>query len=147
MGEEQSARPTGWSGHAHFTIDDIAAMLPGPARLMHEVGQRWWKGYYAAKAGNWPLAQFEVKEVREVIEFCMITRPKYRQFMEPFLQEGLRAVEVAVQKRDWGEFEQGYRQAVKDANDYHKAADKPLIRWKLPDYPPPDFDLTPREES
>lgn len=137
---------TGYSGHAYFTIDDIAAMLPGPARLMHEVGARWWKVYYAAKAGNWPLAEFEVKEVEELIDTCMITRPKYTQWMEPFIKDNLGAVKAALKKKDWKEFEQAYQQAVKDANDYHKAADKPLIRWKLPGVPPPDVDLTPIQD-
>ena len=138
-------KPSGYSGHAYFSIDDIAAMLPGPARLMHEVGTRWWKVYYAAKEGNWPLAEYEVKEVHELIDICIITRPKYEQFMEPFLNENLKSVLGAIQKKDWAEFEAAYHQAIHDANDYHKAADKPLIRWKLPDYPPPDMELAPEE--
>lgn len=140
---QQQEKPTGFNGHAYFTIDDIAAMLPGPARLMNEVGNRWWKVYYAAQAGNWPLAEFEVKEVTELIETCMITRPKYAKWMEPFIKDDLGAVRAAIKKQSWAEFEQVYDQAVKNANDYHKAADKPLIRWKLPSAPPPDLDLAP----
>ena len=140
-----SEKPSGYNGHAHFTIDDIAAMLPGPARLMHEVGTRWWKVYYAAKAGNWPLAEYETKEVHELIDTCMITRPKYEQFMEPFLEQNLKAVQDAVKKQDWAAFEEAYDQSIRDANDYHKAADKPLIRWKLPEEPPPDMEMAPEE--
>ena len=138
-------KPTAYNGHAYFTIDDIAAMLPGPARLMHEVGTRWWKVYYAAKEGNWPLAAYEAKEVHELIDTCIITRPKYEQFMEPFLEQNLKAVQEAIKKQDWAEFEDAYQQSVKDANDYHKAADKPLIRWKLPETPPPDMEMAPEE--
>ena len=32
------------------------------------------------------------------------------------------------------------------ANAYHELRDKPYIRWKLPDAPPPDLDLTPRKK-
>ena len=140
-------KPSGYNGHAYFTIDDIAAMLPGPARLMPEVGNRWWKVYYAAKEGNWPLAEFETKEVEELIDMSMITRPKYAEWMEPFIKDDLGAVKAAIKKQDWTEFEEAYQQAVKNANDYHKAADKPLLQWKLPEYPPPDMDLTPLGES
>ncbi|MCH8196107.1 MAG: hypothetical protein IIB12_08530 [Chloroflexi bacterium] len=140
-------KPSGYNGHAYFTIDDIAAMLPGPARLMPEVGNRWWKVYYAAKEGNWPLAEFETKEVEELIDMSMITRPKYAEWMEPFIKDDLGAVKAAIKKQDWAEFEEVYQQAVKNANDYHKAADKPLLQWKLPEYPPPDMDLTPLKES
>lgn len=135
----------GYNGHAYFTLDEIAAMLPGPARLMHEVGQRWWKVFYAAKAGNWPLAEYEVKEIHELIDICMITRPKYQKFMEPFLNQNLKTVMDAVKKKNWGEFEAAYHQATKDANDYHKAADKPLIHWKLPEIPPPDMEMAPQK--
>ena len=140
-------KPSGYNGHAYFTIDDIAAMLPGPARLMPEVGNRWWKVYYAAKEGNGPLAEFETKEVEELIDMSMITRPKYAEWMEPFIKDDLGAVKAAIKKQDWAEFEEVYQQAVKNANDYHKAADKPLLQWKLPEYPPPDMDLTPLKES
>ena len=140
-------KPSGYNGHAYFTIDDIAAMLPGPARLMPEVGNRWWKVYYAAKEGNWPLAEFETKEVEELIDMSMITRPKYAEWMEPFIKDDLGAVKAAIKKQDWAGFDEAYQQAVKNANDYHKAADKPLLQWKLPEYPPPDMDLTPLEES
>ena len=138
-------KPSGYNGHAYFTIDDIAAMLPGPARLMHEVGTRWWKVYYAAKAGNWPLAEYETKEGHELIDTCIITRPKYEQYMEPFLEQNLKAVLDAIKKKDWDEFDAAYQQSITDANDYHKAADKPLIRWKLPDTAPPDMEMAPLE--
>ena len=94
-------KPTGYNGHAYFTIDDIAAMLPSPARLMPEVGNRWWKAYYAAKEGNWPLAEFQVKEIEELIDTCMITRPKYAQWMEPFIADDLGNIKKAIKAGDW----------------------------------------------
>jgi len=36
--------------------EDIERIAPGLGRLMPEVGDRTWKAYYAAQAGNWPLA-------------------------------------------------------------------------------------------
>ena len=30
------------------------------------------------------------------------------------------------------------------ANAYHELKEKPYIRWKLPETPPPDMDLKPR---
>lgn len=137
-------KPTGYNGHATFTIDDIAAMLPGPARLMHEIGTRWWKVYYAAKAKNWPLSEYESHEIRELIDVCMVTRPKYVQYMEPFLNQSLKRVEDAIKTKDWAIFEKAYHQATKDANDYHKASGKSLLRWKLPDSPPPDMEMAPQ---
>jgi len=39
--------------------EDIERIAPGLGRLMPEVGDRTWKAYYAAQAGNWPLAKFQ----------------------------------------------------------------------------------------
>lgn len=136
-------KPKGFDGKTYFTLDEMAAMLPSPARLMHEVGTRWWKVFYAAQAGNWPLAAYEIGEVEELFEICMHTRPKYVQYMEPFLDQSLKPVKEAVAKKSWAEFEPAYHQSVKDANDYHKAAGKELLKWKLPSMPPPDMEMAP----
>lgn len=136
-------KPKGFDGRTYFSIDEIAAMLPSPARLMHEVGERWWKVYYAAKANNWPLADYEINEIEEIFEICMHTRPKYVQYMEPFLEDTLKPVKAAVKTRNWAAFEPAYMQATKDANDYHKAAGKELLKWKLPSTPPPDMAMEP----
>ncbi|MSQ25024.1 MAG: hypothetical protein EXR49_01920 [Dehalococcoidia bacterium] len=140
---EAKDKVQGYNGHAYFSIDDIAAMLPGPARLMHEIGTRWWKIYYASQETNWPLAEYEIKEMEELFEICMVTRPKYVQWMEPFLHQDVKAVKDAVKKKDWKGFEAAYHLATKNANDYHKAANKPLIHWKLPAMPPPDMEMKP----
>jgi hypothetical protein len=33
---------------------------------------------------------------------------------------------------------------VSAANAYHEVYDKEFLRWKVPDQPPPDLDMTPR---
>lgn len=137
----------GWSGHAYFTLDDLAAMLPGLGRVMSEVGQRYWKLYYAAKADNWTLAEFQAKEISHLMEFCTITRPKYRTQLESFINTDLDLIKKAIKAQDWNKFEEAYQLGITNANDYHKSLNKDYIVWKLPDYPPPDLDMTPRKGS
>ena len=143
---EEATKPTGYSGHAYFSIDDLAAMQPGLARIMPEIGARYWKLYYAAKASNWPLAIFQLKEIEELMEFGGITRPKYADGLDTFVREDLGAMKSALEKNDWESFESAYNQGIANANDYHKSFKKGMIVWKLPDYEPPDLDLTPIEE-
>ena len=146
MSVEETTKPSGWSGHRYFTIDDLAAMQPGLARIMPEIGQRYWKLYYSAKAGNWVLARFQLKEIKELMEFGLITRPKYEEDLEAFMTQNLGAINAAIDKQDWAAFDGAFSQGIRDANDYHKSNDKEYIVWKLPDYPPPDLDLTPLEQ-
>ena len=145
MSTDDATKPVGWSGHRQFTIDDLAVLQPGLARIMPEVGQRYWKLYYSAKAGNWTLAKFQLGEIRELMEMGMITRPKYEEHLETFMNEDLGTIEASIKAQDWKAFEEAFHQGVRNANDYHQLNDKGFIVWKLPDYPPPDLDLTPLE--
>ena len=51
---------------------------------------------------------------------------------------------AAIEQKDFAAFEPAFHAAVEMANAYHELKDKPYIRWKLPDTPPPDLDMTPR---
>ena len=141
MSTDDAAKPQGWSGKSYLSIDDLAVLQPGLARLMPEVGQRYWKLYYAAKAGNWVLANFQMGEISVLMEMGIITRPKYTEHLETFIKDDLGAIEAAIKAKDWKAFEAAFDQGIRNANDYHKLNDKEYIVWKLPDYPPPDLDL------
>ncbi len=146
MSTGDSEKPMGWNGKTYLSIDDIAILQPGLARLMPEIGQRYWKLYYAAKEGNWVMADFQVGEIEVLMETGMVTRPKYTEHLETFVNDDLEAIKDGIKARDWEKFEVAFNQGVKNANDYHKLNDKEFIVWKLPEYPPHDLDLTPLEQ-
>lgn len=136
-----------WSGHREMSVEDIATIQPGLGRLMPEVGTRTWKLYYAAQAENWPLAKFELKEIRGLMELGAFTRPKHEDALNQFLAENWKPVEEAIDRKDWRAFEETFKKAIEAANAYHELKDKPYIVWKLPDTPPPDLDLRPRRKG
>jgi hypothetical protein len=125
-------------------IEELTALQPGLARLMPEIGARFWKAFYAARATNWPLATWQLKELRKLLRICEITRPKYRNDIEEWLEDDLDPLMAALDARDFETFERHYHEAVDAANDLHRRWEKEWIVWKLPDTPPPDLDLTPR---
>ncbi len=134
------------NGHGRqLGIQDLAAIQPGLARIMPEVGNRTWKLYYAAKAGNWALARFQLKEANKLLELCAVTRPKYEENLRKFIEKCMKPMMAALEAEDFATFDQEFQRAIKQANAYHKLYDKPFILWKLPDSPPPDLDLTPRK--
>ena len=45
--------PIAHTKHGDLALDQIAEMMPGMARLMVEISDRYWIMYYAAKGGNW----------------------------------------------------------------------------------------------
>lgn len=132
------------NGARKMTLDELGRTQPGMGRLMPEVGARVWKAYYAAKALNWPMARFQLKEAVGLMELGAFVRPKYDRTMTRFLEDDLAPVAAAIEDADWPAFEQAFAVMVERANHYHEVFNKGFIRWRLPDMPPPDLDLTPR---
>lgn len=133
------------SGKGDMAIDEMAVIQPGLARIMPEIGNRAWKLYYAAKAGNWPNAMYQWKEAKKLFELGAFTRPKHEEAIEEYLRDDWAPLEAAIKDRDLDSFLAAFDRAVDSANAWHDKKDKPYIRWRVPDTPPPDLDLTPRE--
>ena len=130
-----------------LTGADLAAMQPGLARLMPEIGNRVWKLYYAAQAKNWPLAKFQLKEARKLMELGALTRPKYEKDLGKFIEKRVTPMMAALESENLEKFNEEFEKSVEQANAYHESYDKPFLRWKVPAQPPPDLDLTPRPKA
>jgi hypothetical protein len=127
-----------------MTLDELGRTLPGLARIMPEVGARIWKLYYAGKAENWPLARFQLSEAVTLMKLGAFMRPKYEEAMARFIDEDVTPVRLAIDARDVAAFEAAFHRMVERANDYHDLFQKPFLRWRIPEFPPPDLDMTPR---
>jgi len=135
---------TFWNGKKDMTLDEIAVVQPGLALIMPEIGARTWKLYYAAEAGNWPNALWQWQETRKLFELGALLRPKHEEALEEYLRDDWSKLEAPIQAKDWEGFKAAFDAAIESANAWHVQKDKPYIRWKLPDQPPPDLDLKPR---
>ncbi|MER3453211.1 MAG: hypothetical protein C4344_06150 [Acidimicrobiia bacterium] len=132
------------TGKGTFSLSDLGPLMPGMAEIMPLVGARIWKCYYAGKARNRQLAAFQLKEAVNLMEKGAFLRPKYSENMDKFINEEVAAVKKAIDSEDWDAFEAAFAAMVDAANAYHELYDKPFLRWKVPDQPPPDLDMTPR---
>jgi hypothetical protein len=127
-----------------LTIDELAIIQPGLARIMPEVGARTWKLFYAAKAGNWENAIWQWKETKGLFELAGFVRPKHEDALNEYMEKDWSKLEAPLKARDFAAFEKAFHEAIASANAWHDQKDKPFIKWKLPDFPPPDLDFTPR---
>jgi hypothetical protein len=126
-----------------LTIDELAIIQPGLGRIMPEVGARTWKLFYAAQAGNWENAVWQWKETRNLFELAAFVRPKHEDALNEYLEKDWKSLEAPLQARDFAAFEKAFHAAIDSANAWHDQKQKSFIRWKLPDFPPPDCDFTP----
>jgi hypothetical protein len=133
------------SGHREMSIEDVMRIQPGLGRIMPEVGARTWKLYYAAKAENWPMARFQYKEIKGLMELCAFTRPKHAEALNRYLERNWTTLDEPLQQQNFAAFDAAFGKCIEAANAYHVLKDKPYIVWKLPDMPPPDLDLRPQK--
>ena len=128
-----------------FGIEELNRYaVPGLGTIMPEIGTRTWKLYYAGKAGNWTMAQFQFAEIRGLMRTGSTTRPQYKDDLVSFMDGIMKPVGEAIEAKDFAAFDKAFRDMVTEANDYHDGVGRSYIVWKLPDAPPPDLDLTPR---
>jgi hypothetical protein len=130
------------NGKRELTIDELAMMQPGMDRLMAEVGYRTHRLYYAAKAGNWKLAEYFYTSTYKQLRLCAVSRPKYAEDMAAYLDEDCAPVREALRNRDQDAFDTAYAKFIDRANHYHDVWKKPWLHWATPSEPPNDLDLT-----
>ena len=95
-----------------MSIKDVATIQPGLGRLMPEVGARTWKLYYAAQAENWPLAAFQAKEIKGLMELGAFTRPKHADALNKYLEKIWKPVQDAINDQNFAAFEAAFTKAV-----------------------------------
>jgi len=151
------ARVRATTKHGALTVDEIAAMQPGMARLMDELSRRYWTLFYAAKARNWALANYMAKEAQKILKTAYmakeaqkilktasVARPKYSDDIAAFVRDTFGSIAAAIESKDWPAFEKAYRKGILESDRLHDKYNKSFLRFRLPDHPPEWFDLAPR---
>jgi len=136
----------GKTKHGELTIDQLAEIQPGMARLMDEIAKRFWYMYYAAKGGNWQLAGHNLNQARALMNVGSITRPKFANDLAEFIKQYLEPVLESIVRKDWQAFEQAYNKCVVASDRYHDKYGYEYIRFTLPSTPPEHIDLRPPEQ-
>ena len=110
---------------------------------MIEYGNRYSIIYYAAKAGNWPLAAYQLKEMREIQEVGETTRPGRADALKAFEQSFLDPLGKTIETKDVESFEAAFKAGIKGCNGCHAALGFPFITYELPGSPPSPLALKP----
>lgn len=131
------------NGKTELSLDELAMVQPGMARLMVEVSDRMWKCYHAGRAGNRPLARYQLSEATKIMKASVVVRPKYTDSMGRFIAEEIAVLRGLIEAEDWGGFEAAFEDVVTATNRYHEEFEKGFLVWKVPEDPPRDLDLRP----
>ncbi len=132
------------NGKAELTLDELAAIQPGMARLMVEIADRMWKCYHAGVARNRQLARYQLSEATKILNTSIVVRPKYFDATQRFIAEEMAALRGVIEAEEWERFDEVYGAVVTATNRYHEEFEKGFLVWRVPEDPPRDLDLTPR---
>jgi len=101
----------------------------------------------AGQAGNWPLANYALAELRQGLDRIAKAQPKFRgmpvaDLVDLALTAPFKAVDVAIKDQDAKKFAAAYDQVTLGCNACHMELDHPYVVIKTPDaaaFPNQDF--------
>ncbi len=124
------------TSHGNITLQQIAEIQPGLGTVMMEYANRFWSMYYAAKDGNWGLADYQMKEALEIQEVGETTRPGRAAALKAFEASFLVPLNNTINAKDFSAFQTAYNNTVDGCNGCHAANGFAFIKYSLPPAPP-----------
>lgn len=116
-------------------FNTLAGIQPGMGTVMIDYSNRFTNMYYAAKAGNWDLASYMLKEAMEIQEVGETTAPALAEALTSFEDSYLTPLGNTIQAKDFKAFQQAFNDGVKGCNGCHVAQGHPYIKYVLPKQP------------
>lgn len=123
-------------------IDSLQAQVseqykPGLGTFMKHVQMHHAKLWLAGKNQNWPLAEFEMHELKERLEDIERVHAGNDEIQPiDMIYPPLDKVDQAIEKQDSGRFATAYTTLTQTCNSCHQATDHAFVRVKKPERPP-----------
>jgi hypothetical protein len=122
-------------GSTEEKLKTLGDIQPGLGTVMIEYANRFTNAYYAARGGNWGLASYMVKEMREIQEVGETTRPGRADALKAFEKSYLDPLDEAIKAKDAKKFATGFKDTVEGCNGCHAGQGFPYIKYQLPKAP------------
>ena len=119
-------------GSTEQKLKTLADIQPGLGTVMIEFSHRYTTAYYAAKGGNWDLADYQIKEAREIQEVGEATRPTRAAGLKAFEKAYLDPLAEAIKAKDFGKFDKAFKVGIQGCNGCHAGQGFPYIKYVLP---------------
>jgi len=126
-------------------VATLKAKVTDQSHVMSDVDYHFSNLWFAAKADNWPLADFYWKETVSHIRWAVRVIPvrKDSAGREVKLEDILKGIEQSpflqmgktIEQKDHEKFEATYRLMLDACYTCHKASEKPYLRPQIPQRP------------
>jgi cytochrome c553 len=124
-------------------VERLKQVMPDQSHAMADVGYHYANLWFAARARNWPLAEFYAGEVRSHLRWAVRIIPvrkdaaghdvDVKSIYDAIETSSLKDVQDAVKAKDAARFETTYRTMLGSCISCHEASGKPFIRPHVPD--------------
>lgn len=154
LGSAEFATAQNAASGANSTSDDVAALraeierlksiAPGQSLAMTQVAYNFNNLWFAAHAGNWPLAQFYWGDTRGRLRWALRITPVRKistgdldlaPFLESLEQGQFATLGEALAAKDLPRFETAYRATLESCHACHVASEKPYLALQVPTAP------------
>jgi len=112
---------------------------PGLGTVMMEYGRRFAMLPFAVDAGDWGMAQYQLKEQIEIQEVGETTRPAKSELLADFEHGFLDPISAAIENEDTAAFNSAYADAIDGCNACHVATGHPYVQVQMPPNMPQPF--------
>ncbi len=123
-------------GSTEQQLKTLAELQPGVGTVMIEYANRFTTMYYAAQGGNWGMADYQLKEMREIQEVGETTRPGRAKMLKDFESDHLDKLAETIKGKDLKKFNAAFKNTVEGCNSCHVANNFEFIKYELPKVSP-----------
>ena len=120
--------------------DTPKAYVPGLEQFMNLILTEHNKLWFAAKARNWPLAEYQLGEIKEIMGDVQDFVPTFKNLpladmLDAVITKEIVAIEKAIDAKDFKTFAAGYDQLTAACNACHQGTENGFIVIKRPTRP------------
>jgi len=117
------------------------AYVPGLGELMGAIQLRHAKLWFAGQAGNWPLAAYELDELKEGFDDVRTYQPHFKgmpiaKTLKTTIREPLDQLDAAVKAKDGARFETAFDAVSQACSSCHREMGHGFIVIQRPTTPP-----------
>jgi hypothetical protein len=137
VGTAYTQGPPDWNkGTTDQKIKRLSDIQPGLGTVMMEYSTRFTNAYYAAKGANFDLAEYMIKEMKEIQEVGETTRPSRAALLKAFESNYLDKLDAAAKAKNWSQYQSLTPQVINACNQCHVGVGMGYIVYQLPSSPP-----------
>ena len=116
------------------------AYVPGLEQFMNLILMEHNKLWFAAKARNWPLAEYQLGEIKEIMGDVQDFVPTFKNLpladmLDAVITKEIVALEKSIETKDYKAFTAGYDKLTQACNACHQGTENGFVVIKRPTQP------------